>query len=166
MTRAELDRAAAPLIENDVNALAPSLIDPVNQFLVACADEGVPFVINETVRSNALQVLYYSYGRDTEGHVIGETITNAPDASRSWHGYHLALDGKHPDKGYNVPLSYWSRVAAIAARYGLAWGGKWAHQDLPHFQAAALPASPTIQDRDDFAHNRLGDVWKRYGLAA
>lgn len=165
MTRAELDRAAAKLIQRDIHALAPGMIPRVEAFLAECATDGLPVAVNETVRSNPLQVLYYSYGRDDAGHVIGETITNASDASRSWHGYALALDICHKTKGYTVPMSWWSRVAAVAQRHGLDWGGHWTHPDYPHFQHGALPASPTIQDRDDFHRGDLAAVYARYGIA-
>lgn len=60
-----------------------------------------------------------------------EKVTSAP-AGKSFHNYGLAIDlvemknGK-PNWGFD-----YSKLAPIAKKYGITWGGTW--NDAPHFQ--------------------------------
>lgn len=106
---------------------------------------GLEFIILETLRPFERQEALYAQGRTAPGPIV----TNALPGS-SFHQYGLALDGGIKYKGKPFSWSWpndpklWAgmkRIAELAKRHGIAWGGEWIKfRDLPHFQASDAPS--------------------------
>lgn len=133
--------------------------------LQALAQErlGLKIIFTDTLRTNAEQGALYAQGRKPLAEVnrlraacgmgpITEkqnksTVTKAPDASKSFHGFGLAFDiaivdptGKkivwdHTSDWNNDGLDDWAQVGALAEEVGLEWGGNFSSiYDAPHYQ--------------------------------
>jgi peptidoglycan LD-endopeptidase CwlK len=150
---------AAGLLQRDITLLAPRMREAVEEALAECELRGFDVVINETVRSDQLQRLYYTIGRETEGKVV----TYAKSAMYSWHFYGLAIDIRDRAKGYNQPYDWWREVAAIFESHSLDWGGYWRRPDLPHIQWGTLKPSPSDRARELYAEGGLERVWFEVG---
>lgn len=123
-------------------------------------------LVFETLRSNKRQKFLYGQGRD----YAGKIVTNAYDASWSWHGHGMAIDIVHPTLWWKAPEAWWEQLAVDAEYVGLYPGRRFKRiPDSPHLQWRGdgkflTPLSPTPMDRADHRANRTIDVWKRYGL--
>ena len=122
-------------------------------------------IVFETQRTNELQEIYFEQG-----------TTQARTADHSWHFFSLSVDvisrdyewftgssaiKRWPDRRVReqVALLWFTSVALILKPHGLDWGGDWHRQDLPHFQLAGIPDSPTQEDRELYASGGLQAVW-------
>ena len=103
--------------------------------LIAAADkEGIELIVTQTYRAPEEQAALYARGRTA----LGVIVTHAP-AGYSWHEFRRAFDvaithfpgDMTKDDLYDGP---WERVGDIGESLGLEWGGRWKHQDRPHFQ--------------------------------
>lgn len=120
--------------------LEPETRARVLQFLEASRIAGIPLVPTSGLRTHAQQHALWLQGRGTPGPMV-----TMADQYHSWHETGRAVDvvglltpsGKHT---YDIP---WEEVAAIAANFGLEWGGSFKHlSDRDHFQYA--PAGLTL----------------------
>lgn len=119
---------------NDVKAECKSANGPL---------AGLDLYINETLRTFRRSDDLYALGRTVKGSIV----TNAA-AGQSIHNYGLAID-VYPMRGgkpiFNFDLDpklmkAMARVAELAAKHGIEWGGHWTKlRDLPHFQIADAP---------------------------
>jgi hypothetical protein len=150
--------------------LAPGFRSRVQAALAACNDPGraggpLQAVVYEGYRSQALQAIYYQRGRT----VIPppNPVTNAPTNDTSWHGYGLAVDVIHQTEFWAPPggIAWFKAVATIFKANGCNWGGDWTQQDLPHFQWAACPASPSQAAREMLRDQGVAAVWDAVGAA-
>lgn len=134
-------RAKVKALENDVKAECASKVGPLS---------GLEIITLETWRPNSRSDELYAQGRTKPGPVV----TNAR-GGYSFHNYGLAIDKgiKYRDKefSWNWPadprlMNGMRRVAVLAAKHGIEWGGYWPHfKDLPHFQDAAAPSLATLR---------------------
>jgi peptidoglycan L-alanyl-D-glutamate endopeptidase CwlK len=117
---------------------------------------GAPVVLVSTLRTHAEQHALWLIGRPEHGGSAGAIVTNA-DAYHSWHetgrafdvAFFLSPSGKLT---YDGP---WDDLAAIAANYGLEWGGSWKTLgDRDHFQY--VPAGLTLAEAMTEQDRRLG----------
>jgi hypothetical protein len=113
--------------------------------------EGVTGIfINETLRSLAVQMAYYSRSRMAVADVkkmysaAGLYRIGDEEAKKAvtWtlasnHIQGLAADLVPEINGiisWNAPAAVWQRMGEIGGECGLTWGGKWTQPDNPHFE--------------------------------
>lgn len=116
----------------------------------------------ETLRSDARQAYLYGFGREYDD---GRgPVTKAPDTSRSWHGYGLAVDVVEDDATpWVAPQAFWQALGASAERHGCTWGGRWKVVDLPHLQWRQCRPSPSSVAVRLRAEGGLVAVWRAVG---
>ncbi|MDB4893157.1 MAG: hypothetical protein JWL61_5012 [Gemmatimonadetes bacterium] len=149
----------AVLVNRSFVGLAPLFARAVVASIEECHANGLDAFVFETLRSNALAAVYYARGRPPS-HEYPEPVTNAPDASWSWHGYGLAVDVISASKEWDAGDAWFTQVAAIFATHGCDWGGTWKHPDRPHFQWGRCRPSPSIISRRLHAEGHIQDVWR------
>jgi peptidoglycan LD-endopeptidase CwlK len=150
-------------MDRDLSKLAPGIRRRVEKVVKAMEARGHDPIVVEAFRTDARQTHLFGFGRKyDDGRGI---VTKAPDASRTQHGYGLAVDIISRSKGYNAPAAFWAALAEEAERVGMAAGLRWKFKDSPHIQVGApAPVSPTAQDRADRKAGNLRAVWARYGV--
>lgn len=106
--------------------------------------------INETLRTMAVQMAYWSRGRMAIGDVkemyraAGLYNITDEEAMRpnTWTLHSKHLEGKaidlvpmiHGKISWNPPVRVWERMGEIGKENGLIWGGYWKEKDYPHFE--------------------------------
>ena len=149
------------LIDRSITSLQPGFRAKVDRWLNDVKAEsnstqgplaGIDFIILETRRSFERSDELYAQGRTKPGPIV----TNAK-AGQSYHGFALALDGgpKYRDKPFTWAwdrdprlMAAMKRIAALAKRHGIEWGGEWTRfRDLPHFQDADAPSLAECRKR-------------------
>src|SRR5258706_15092650 len=118
----------------DLQYLAPLFREAVEQAVAECnnSTNNLSAKVYESFRSNALQEVYYARGRTLIP--PDYTVTNARSSLFSWHGYGLAVDVIHKDRGWDAGDAWVRAVAEIFKKHGCKWGGDWTSPDPPHFQ--------------------------------
>jgi hypothetical protein len=145
-------------VVSDLLFLAPKFAAAVKIAVAECMALGIPAVVYETYRTDALAKAYYAKGRTAPGSIV----THSKDNVHSWHGFGLAVDVIHRDLRWNAPAAWWPKMAAVFKRNRCNWGGDWSgFRDLPHFQWHHCPASPDDEDRRLLATSGLLAVWER-----
>jgi hypothetical protein len=173
--------AARPelLVQSSLEPVAPQFRAALEAGLTACQAAGLDAVVYETVRSPALQELYWHRGRPPTLE-YPRPVTYARDPFDAWHVYGLAADViSHRDRWFAVlpsmiaglgpdairdvisararQAALWFRAMADVMRaHGLAWGGDWHRADPPHVQWGRCAPSPTIRSRNAYAAAALG----------
>lgn len=158
-----MDQEEAALRQSSLELLAPKFRAAVEAALADLrAHSRADAYVFETLRSDALQKLYYQQG-----------ASRAESALSSWHGYGLAIDvvsyaygwdffpggARHDDNSW-----WWIEVYSTFKAHGLDAGADWAtFKDYPHFQWGTLKASPSARARELFAAGGLEAVWKEVG---
>lgn len=94
------------------------------------AELGITLRVTHGYRTRAEQDALYAQGRTAPG----KKVTNAK-GGQSYHNYGLAIDVV-PMKDNKPQWDYdYSKLAAIAKRYNIAWGGDFKSlPDKPHFE--------------------------------
>lgn len=178
------------VVDNDTTKLAPKMQAAVAATLLDCHAEGLDAVVFEALRSAELQELYWHRGRPpTDEYPF--TVTNARSNLYSWHGFGCAVDIISDSNHWFVPMTmaqwtklnpvseytdycmerakegewWFARVAALAGRHGLKWGGNWKRRDLPHFQWHLCKPSPSDLARSLYQHGGLPAVWAAVGAS-
>jgi hypothetical protein len=159
-SKASVYERAAHLIRRDLTECAPRFALAVQFGIAECQRRGFDAVVNEAVRTDELQRLYYTLGRTVPNSSV---VTYAKSALYSWHGYGLAIDVRSKSKGYGVPTSWWRDVANVMKAAGLDWGGEWTRPDLPHFQWGTLRPAPSDVARELYRTGGLHAVWRAVG---
>jgi hypothetical protein len=146
-------------IINDISSLAPQMAIKCNQFRSKCKDVDLPVAINESLRPEIVQVLYYL--QDKLDFANNPNILMEFNAIRKNHGFWpismaetkkavtWTLSSKHM-KGMafdavpldangkpwwgNAPADVWEKMGVCGEEVGLAWGGRWKKKDCPHFE--------------------------------
>lgn len=150
-----------PAVDRDISRLAPKFADAVRAAIADCQTDGLDAYVYEARRSHELAALYYARGRTVVPPT--RTVTNAPDETRSWHGYGLAVDVISRSKEWNQPPAWFAAVARHFTAHGCKWGGDWKQADLPHMQWGGCRASPSDEARRLLATSGLASVWQAVG---
>jgi peptidoglycan L-alanyl-D-glutamate endopeptidase CwlK len=147
-----------PTVDRSLDRLAPLFAEAVRAAISDLTAAGSDAYVYEARRSHELAVLYYARGRT----IIPPhgKVTNAPDETRSWHGYGLAVDVISRSKGWDQPPSWFAYVAQTFKRHGCKWGGDWKQKDLPHMQWGRCKASPSDEARRLLAADGPVGVWR------
>jgi peptidoglycan L-alanyl-D-glutamate endopeptidase CwlK len=126
-----------PLTQKNINTLDARVRGPATRFIKRVNDElCIKLKVASALRTKEEQDKLFAQGRDKDGKVIGETVTNAK-GGESYHNLGLAIDvymvnddGTIDLKGILPP-----EVVAIAKQEGFEWGGDWKKfKDYPHFE--------------------------------
>lgn len=145
-----LDRLAPKVRE----ALDAAMHDPAMMLLDA--------TVYETERLHDTATIYYKRGRPPTKE-YPRTVTNAPDETFTWHGFRLAADIIHRDKGWDMPESWFRAMATVCKQYCLKWGGDWKRPDFPHVQWGRCKASPSDEARRLLRVEGIESVWRAVG---
>lgn len=154
--------ASSPHAVHTLDGLAPKFREALEATLAACKAAGLDAIAYETTRSNDLAHAYYTRGRPPSKE-YPHPVTNAPDASWTWHGYGLACDIISASKEWNAGDEWFRKMAAMAKAHGMKWGGDWKMADVPHVQWGRCKASPSKVARALHAAGEIGEVWKLVG---
>lgn len=137
------------MTDRNLDDLHPALLPLCQQWLAKCQDQSIDARVIETYRSAQEQDRLFAIGRDTNGNVIGKTLTKAR-GGQSKHNITLN-DGTPASKAFdfvvmntdgtcnwNPQTPEWKAAVAIGKAFGLVWGGDFpSHQfDADHFQIA------------------------------
>lgn len=143
-------------LNRDINALEPEARDKAIKLLDALKAEGIPVMVNETRRSQAVQNAYYKQGRapliDVNAARVAVglwTISNEENRNpitytlNSKHILGKAIDIVPLQNGkswWNAPKEVWERIGLIGESVGFIWGGRFTNAsgkpfpDSPHFE--------------------------------
>jgi len=118
-------------IRIDRSKLHPLLDYRMERLLKKCKKKGIYLIITEGFRSAEYQDKLYAKGRTAPGNVV----TNARGSSySSQHQWGIAFDIAINDKDKLYDTAIICKVARIAKKLGLGWGGDWTGiVDKPHF---------------------------------
>lgn len=118
-------------IRIDRTKLHPWLDYRMGILLKKCAKKGLYLIITEGFRSKEYQDSLYAKGRTKPGKIV----TNAKGSTySSQHMWGIAFDIAINDSKLLYDTATIKKVAAIAKKIGLGWGGDWTSiVDTPHF---------------------------------
>lgn len=140
-----------------LDGLAPKFRTALCRVLAQLPDA----IVAETVRTPERQAYLYGFGRtydDDRGQV-----TAASSQLYSWHGYGLAADIWRQGVLWQATPTWFRTMGEVAKAHGLAWGGDWTRQDLPHVQWGACKDAPSYIARGLYASGGVEAVWKEVG---
>lgn len=141
------------VVVSSLDGLAPAFRESVEDALHACHREDLDAVVYESLRSDALQQLYFQRG-----------TTKAPHADHSWHFFGLAVDVISHDLQWDAPDRWWQRVAEIFTQHTCTSGYYWTgFQDKPHHQWSLCRTSPSDHARQLYADGGVEAVWRACG---
>lgn len=125
----------------DKSQLHPWLQYKIMKLEKECKKQGLALGISECFRSKEEQDALYAQGRTKPGKIV----TNAPGSSySSQHQWGVAFDVFQNIKGKEYQDSFFPKVAKIAKKLGLGWGGDWKSiVDTPHFYLKKWGSTPT-----------------------
>ena len=147
--------------------LHPWLDQKLTVLLKKCAKKGIYLIITEGFRTKEYQDGLYAQGRTKPGKIV----TNAKGSTySSQHMWGIAFDIAINDSKLLYDTVTIKKVAKIANKIGLGWGGDWTSiVDTPHFylkkwgsttsQLKAMYGTP-----DCFKKTWTKRVWRNKGL--
>jgi peptidoglycan L-alanyl-D-glutamate endopeptidase CwlK len=140
----------------------PALVEKIEAMDQVLLSAQIQIRVVQAFRTYAEQDAIYDQGRTTPGPIVTEAI-----GGYSNHNFGMAVDCM-PDLVWGEPWTpdpdgndmHYAKMVAAAEAQGLVAGAEWHHKDMPHFQLAEMPATPTDAMRRDFAVGGLPLVWK------
>ena len=125
----------------DITQLHPQLQYKIGKLQEKCKKKGLKLGIGECFRSKAEQDELYAQGRSKPGNIV----TNARGVTySSQHQWGVAFDIFQNIKGKEYEPGFFVKVAKIAKKLGLGWGGDWKSiVDTPHFYLKQWGSTPT-----------------------
>lgn len=121
-------------MSRDLSLLHPKLQAILPKIIEECANQGLPVLITDGMRTKAEQDALYAQGRTAPGSIV--TNVKYPNSMHNWG---VAVDFCRNVKGreYDDTDNFFFRVGFVAKTYGLDWGGDWkTFKDKPHLQMA------------------------------
>lgn len=151
-------------MDRDLKKLAPGFRRRVEAVLADLIAQGFDPIVVEAYRTDERQRHLYGFGRvfdDGRG-----VVTKAKDASKSMHGYGLAVDIVSKASLWNAGPKFWEALASTAEKHGLEAGLRWKMRDSPHIQMGApVPQSPTAAMIAMRADSNVAALWQQFGVA-
>ncbi len=139
--------------------LHPWLDNKLTILLNKCAKKGIYLIITEGFRTKEYQDRLYAKGRTAPGSIV----TNASGSSyRSQHMWGIAFDIAINDKKKLYDPTTIKKVAKIAKKVGLGWGGDWTSiVDMPHFYLKKWGSTTTVLKQQYGVPDRFMATWNR-----
>jgi peptidoglycan L-alanyl-D-glutamate endopeptidase CwlK len=137
--------------------LRPSIKRAMNDLIAQCKAAGINIFVTQGVRTMDEQAAIYAQGRTTVGKIVSQAKPGY--SPHNWGvAFDIAFKGAELYPALSDPL--WSKVAAIAKKLGLEWGGDWSSfKDYPHFQD--LKGYRMDYAKNDFQANKVDwTKWK------
>lgn len=118
-------------MSREIKMLHPWLQYKIGLLKKDCEKAGIKLGIGECFRTAAEQDALFEQGRSKKGKVV----TNARGSSfSSQHQWGIAFDVFQNIKGKEYEKKFFCKVAKLAKKRGLSWGGDWkSFKDTPHF---------------------------------
>lgn len=119
-------------MSRDTKLLHPKLRSLIPVILEECKQQGLNVLITDCFRTQPEQDALYAQGRTAPGGIV--TNARYPDSAHCWG---VAFDFCRNVKGleYDNSDCFFTKVAVIAKKHGLEWGGDWKRfVDRPHLQ--------------------------------
>lgn len=115
----------------NVEQLHPWMQYKVRRIQKKCKKKGLKLGIGECFRTREEQELLYAKGRTDSGAIVTNARGNSYSSQHQWG---IAVDLFQNIKGREYEPAFFQKVAKIAKKEGLGWGGNWkGFQDTPHF---------------------------------
>lgn len=146
-------------VVSSLDGLAPAMRRAVEASLQDCQDYGYDAEVFESLRSEALQEIYYKRGRPPTNE-YPSPVTNAATADKSWHKWGLAVDVISASDRWNAPEAWWRAVAEIFQANGCKSGYYWPRKDKPHHQWGKCRVTPTYRTIQAYEAGGLEEVWR------
>lgn len=109
--------------------LTPEMRTKAFELIARCAEQGIPLLIIDTLRTPAEQEANIKKGvswTKNSKHLTGRAIDVCPYSI-------FQLDG--PDKlNWDSDSPVWEQIGRIGEGLGLRWGGRWTKRDMGHFE--------------------------------
>ena len=151
----------------DRTKLHPWLDYKLTVLLKKCAKKGIYLIITEGFRSKEYQDALHAQGRTKPGKIV----TNAKGSTySSQHMWGIAFDIAINDTKLLYDTATIKKVAKIAKKIGLGWGGDWTSiVDTPHFYlkkwgSTTSQLKATYGTPDQFKKTWTKRVWRNKGL--
>lgn len=128
-------------MSRNVKDLHPWLQYKIGLLKKDCEKAGLKLGIGECYRTVKEQDALYAKGRTAPGKIV----TNAKGSSfSSQHQWGVAFDIFQNVKGKEYEASFFTKVAKLAKKRGLGWGGDWKTIcDTPHFYLTKWGSTPS-----------------------
>ena len=146
-------------IRIDRTLLHPQLNFKLGNLLDKCAKKGIYLIITEGFRTKEYQDALYAKGRTAPGNVV----TNAKGSTySSQHMWGIAFDIAINDSKLLYDTATIKRVAVIAKKIGLGWGGDWTSiVDTPHFYLKQWGSTTTKLKQQYGTPDKFKKTWKK-----
>ncbi len=139
--------------------LAPLFAAKVFTLLNEMSNMGHDPIVFEAFRSDERAAWLYQSGRTfDDGRGI---VTKAPNASKTWHRYGLAVDIVSKSKGWDADARFWTHLSLCAADLALTSGADWSTPDKPHVQwwCPGMHVTPSDHAWDLLQSQGVEAVW-------
>lgn len=114
----------------DIGALTKKAQVACKLFMEECKKRGLNVLITETYRSQERQNYLYEQGRTRPGKVVTWTKKSRHTSRRAWDICKNQKGAEYSDE------SFFKECGAVAAKFGIVWGGTWKTPDTPHFEVS------------------------------
>ena len=143
----------------DRTLLHPQLNFKLGNLLDKCAEKGIYLIITEGFRTKEYQDSLYAKGRTAPGKVV----TNAKGSTySSQHMWGIAFDIAINDSKLLYDTATIKKVAVIAKKIGLGWGGDWTSiVDTPHFYLKQWGSTTTKLKQQYGTPDKFKKTWKK-----
>lgn len=148
--------------DTSLDGLAPKFRSKLMLVLNRLSMQGHSPKVAETLRSDARVKFLHGFGREyDDGRGV---VTNATDATKTWHHYGLAADVVHATKAWDAPEDFWIALRDAAVAEGLTAGFDWKFTDKPHIQwGKPMRDGPSADAVTLLKAGGLPAVWKAVG---
>ena len=139
--------------------LHPWLNYKLSVLLGKCAKKGIYLIVTEGFRTKECQDALYAKGRTAPGKIV----TNAKGSTySSQHMWGIAFDIAINDSKLLYDTTTMKKVAKIAKKLGLGWGGDWtAIVDTPHFYLPKWGSTTTELKKEYGSPDKFKKTWKK-----
>lgn len=143
----------------------PKLAALVNQMDLALTMEGIQIEVVQGLRTMAEQATIFAQGRTTPGKIVTEARPGY-----SMHNFGVAVDLVPGIRGQASWEPNWvaespdfATMVKCGIGLGLVSGSEWkSFPDMPHFQLAGLPVTPTDPMRECLESKGVEGFWEEY----
>ena len=141
----------------DITQLHPLLQYKIRKLQEKCKKEDLKLGIGECFRSVEEQDALYEQGRTKPGIVVTKARGTSYSSQHQWG---IAFDIFQNIKGKEYETSFINKVAKIAKKLGLGWGGDWkGFTDTPHFYLKKWGSTTTVLKSQYGSFTAFKNTW-------